>query len=63
MLASEWGTKSISDKHSNESWNWLVNNSIPGALSLVLETAFDTFFADKTDRLQVPEDISNPDYT
>ena len=27
----------IRDKHSNESWNWFVNSSIPGVISPVLE--------------------------
>ena len=29
--------KSITDKHSNESWNWFVKSSIPGTLFPILE--------------------------
>ena len=37
MLASDWAQKIIREKHSSESWMWLVKSSIPGALSTVLE--------------------------
>ena len=37
MLASDWTQKTITDKHSNKSWNWFVKSSIPGALLPVLE--------------------------
>ena len=34
----------ITDKHWNESWNWFVNSSIPGALSPVLEKLSPPYF-------------------
>ena len=37
MLASDWAQKTITDKHSNESWNRFVKSSIPGAASPVLK--------------------------
>ena len=41
MLASHWAQKyflcPIRDKYSNELWNWFVKNSIPEALSPVVE--------------------------
>ena len=34
----------ITDKHWNESWNWFVKSSIPGALSPVLENLSPPYF-------------------
>ena len=34
----------ITDKHWNESWNWFVKSSIPGALSPVLEKLSPPYF-------------------
>ena len=42
MLVSNW-TQKIRDRHSNESWNWFVKSSIPGALSPVLENFLRRF--------------------
>ena len=37
MLASDWTQKTITDQHSNKSWNWFVKSRIPGSLLPVLE--------------------------
>ena len=40
---------SITDKHSNKSWNWFVKSSIPGALSPPLLKTFAAVFPDPID--------------
>ena len=51
-LYSQGRAQKITDKHSNESWNWFIKSSTPEALSPVLETSGTV-----TDSPWVSEDV------
>ena len=50
--------QNLQDNHSNESWNWIVNSSIPRTLSPFFET-FIAVFPDPTDRPWVSKRIKS----
>ena len=56
LLSWSFYTKPIWDKQLNESWNWFVKSSIPGALSYVLKT-FAAVYTYPTDRPWVSVDV------